>query len=79
MVGARSNVPPNIVPCRNPLHGFFVGVLMGHISHHLGCSITTGAVMATIRILDGDTVVDGKQGNTNENPIPDDETTTLRQ
>jgi hypothetical protein len=35
--------------------------------------------MATIWILGEDTVVDGKQGNTNENPIPDDETTTPRQ
>jgi len=32
--------------------------------------------MATIWILDGDTVVDRKQGNTNGNPIPDDETMT---
>lgn len=32
-----------------------------------------------IWILDEDTVVDRKQGNTNENPIPDDGTTTLWQ
>jgi hypothetical protein len=32
--------------------------------------------MATIWILNGDTVVDGNQGNTNGNPIPDDEKTT---
>jgi hypothetical protein len=51
---------------------------MGHISP-LGCRITTGAVVTTIWILDGDTVIDKTQGDTNGDPIPDDETTTPRQ
>jgi hypothetical protein len=42
----------------------------------LGWSIATGAVVATIWILEGDTVVNKNWGNTNGDPIPDDGTMT---